>query len=95
MVRWDASLEMVPWASLPQLPYVSTANGMQDQPNSWHLGPLEWSLRASAAKAAAPADLLKMTEQSGEVMVRSSAAGLPLSQPAIRMSAGLVWARSL
>ena len=40
-------------------------------------------------------DLLKMAEQSGEVMVRSSAAGLPLSQPAIRMSAGLVWARSL
>ena len=33
----------------------------------------------------------KMTEQSGEVMVRSSAAGLPLSQPAMRMSAGLVF----
>ena len=33
-----------------------------------------------------------MAEQS-EVMVRSSATGLPLSQPAIRMSAGLVWAK--
>ena len=29
-----------------------------------------------------------MAEQSGEVMVRSSAAGLPMSQPAIRVSAG-------
>ena len=67
-------------------------------PNSWHFGPFEWNLRASAARAAALAwqhDLLKMAEWSGEVMVRSSAAGLPLSQPAIRMSVGLVWARSL
>ena len=30
-----------------------TANGMQDQPNSWHLGPLECGLQASAARAAA------------------------------------------
>ena len=34
--------------------YVTTANGMQDKPNSWHLDPLEWSLQASAARAAAP-----------------------------------------
>ncbi|KAL5493556.1 hypothetical protein EMCRGX_G014754 [Ephydatia muelleri] len=27
----------------------------EDQPNSRHLGPLEWSLRVSAARAAAPA----------------------------------------
>ena len=52
MARWDANLEKVSWASLSELPYVSTANGMQDQPNSWHLGPLE---RVSAARAAAPA----------------------------------------
>ena len=70
-------------------------HGMQGQPNSWHLGPLECSLQASAARAATPAWSLKMAEQSGEVMVRSSPAGLPLSQPAMRVSAGLVWGRSL
>lgn len=51
----DASLEKVSWDRLSQLPYISTANGMQDQPNSWHLGPFEWSLGASAARATTPA----------------------------------------
>ena len=44
-------LEMVSRTSLSQLPYVSTTNGMQDQPNCWHLGPLEWSLQTSVAWA--------------------------------------------
>eukprot|EP00731_Ephydatia_muelleri_P030959 Em0022g473a len=45
---------------------------MQDQPDSWHLGPFEWSLRASAAWAPAPAwwhNSLKMAEQRGHSMV--------------------------
>ena len=49
--------EMPAWRWYPGLLYpnfhVSTANGMQDQPNSWHLGPLKCSLRVSAARTAA------------------------------------------
>ena len=29
MARWDASREMVDWASAPQQPYVSTAKGIE------------------------------------------------------------------
>ena len=36
-----------------------------------------------------------MAGQRGDVMVMPSAAGLPLSQPAMKMSAGLVASRSL
>ncbi|KAL5516753.1 hypothetical protein EMCRGX_G002161 [Ephydatia muelleri] len=64
-------------------------HGMQDQPNSWHLGPLECSLQASAARAATPAWSLKMAEQSGEVMVRSSArrfASVPASNESVSRS---------
>ena len=42
-----------------------------------------------------PDDTIRSRWQGVEVMVRSSAAGLPWSQPAIRMSAGLVWAHDL
>ena len=71
---------MLEKVSLPQLPYVSTANGMQDQPNSWYLGPLKWR---------------NMAGQRGDVMVMSNAAGLSLSNPAMWISAGLVWSRSM
>ena len=40
MARWDANLQNVRWASLPQLWNVSTAKGMYVHPNSWHLRPL-------------------------------------------------------
>ena len=39
--------------------------------------------------------LPKTLGQSGDETAMSSAAGFPLSHPAIRMSAGLVWLRSL
>ena len=94
MARWDDSLENISWASFPQLPYVSIATRMQVHPNSRHFGPLESCLRASAATAAAPAirlDSPKMAGVRGYVTVISSAAGLPLSHPAMKISAGRVW----
>ncbi|KAL5457011.1 hypothetical protein EMCRGX_G034244 [Ephydatia muelleri] len=91
MARWDDSLENISWAPFPQLPYVSIATRMQVHPNSRHFGPLESCLRASAATAAAPAirlDSPKMAGVRDDVTVISSAAGLPLSHPAMRISAG-------
>eukprot|EP00731_Ephydatia_muelleri_P001930 Em0001g1930a len=46
------------------VPSRDAATLLPDQPNSWHLGPLECSLQASAARAATPAWSLKMAEQS-------------------------------
>eukprot|EP00731_Ephydatia_muelleri_P031656 Em0023g163a len=69
------------------------ATRMQVHPNSRHFGPLESCLRASAATAAAPAirlDSPKMAGVRDDVTVISSAAGLPLSHPAMRISAGRV-----
>ena len=86
--RWDDSLENISWASFPQLPYISTATGMQVHHNYRHLRPLESSLRASAAKAAAPTiwlDFPKMAGVRGDVTAISSATGLPLSHPAMRI----------
>ena len=92
MARWDANLENMRWASLPQLQNVSAAKGMHVHPNSWHLGPLESSLQVSTAVEASPDalhDSLSMAGQRGDVTSR--AAGLPLSHPAMSKSAGLVW----
>eukprot|EP00731_Ephydatia_muelleri_P031141 Em0022g655a len=64
---------------------------MQDKPKS--LGILDHLSGAYGPKLQGllhqPGDTIRSRWQS-----RSSAARLPLSQPAIRMSAGLVWARS-
>ena len=48
--------EMPAWRGVPSL-LVSMAvclhaDQMQDQPNSWYLGPLAWSLQAFAGRAA-------------------------------------------
>ena len=53
MDRQEASWLMVLLASSPQLPYVTTASGIQTQPNSSPFGSLAVCFLASAAKAAA------------------------------------------
>ena len=88
MARWDANLEIVRRASLPQLQNVLTAKGMHFHPNSSHLGPLVRSLRVSAAVEAAPDELhdsLSMAGQRGDVTVTSKVAGLSLSHPAMHI----------
>ena len=87
----DARREKV--ASLPQLPYVSTAGGIQNYPSSEHLGSLALCFRTSASSAAAPTDMLasgRMETDNGDVTVTSKAACLPLSQSKASMSAGRV-----
>ena len=82
-------------ASLPQLPYVSTARGTHTQPSSWHLGSLVMCLRCSLAAAAAPTVIpasFSTAEVSGEATVTSHA--VPLSQSATKTSAGRVCLRS-
>ena len=88
-----ASLSRHLMASSPQHPYVSTAKGMQTQPKRLHFASLVACLRASAADAADPAVTLasfKVVGFSGDVTVKSNAAGLPNSQFWTRMSAGRV-----
>ena len=67
MARWDANVENVRWASLPQLQNISTARGMHVDLNFSHLGPLVWSLRVSAAVEAAPDDLHDSLSMLGKV----------------------------
>ena len=88
-----ASLSRHFMASSPQHPYVSTAKGMQTQPKRLHFASLEACLRASAADAVDPAVTLasfNVVGFSGDVSVKSNAAGLPNSQFWTRMSAGRV-----
>ena len=59
------------------------------------LGSIEVELVGGAQLQGLHQHLPKMLGQSGDETVMSSAAGFPLSHPAIRMSAGLVWSRSL
>ena len=90
----DARREKVACASLPQLPYVSTASGTQTYPSSEHLGSLTLCFRTSASSTAALTDLLvsgRMETDNGYVTVTSKAACLPLSQFNASMSAGRVW----
>ena len=80
-------------ASSPQQPYVSTVKGIQTHPKRLHLSSLAACLRSSAADAADPAITLasfKVEVFSGDVMVKSKAAGLPNSQLCTRISAGRV-----
>ena len=89
----DARREKVARASLPQLPYVSTASGTQTHPSSEHLGSLALCFRPSASSAAAPTDMLdsgRMETDKGDVTVTSKAACFPLSQSKASMSAGRV-----
>ena len=61
-------------ASLPQLPYISTARGTHTQPSSWHLGSLAMCLHCSLAAAAAPTiipALFSTAGVSGEATVTS------------------------
>eukprot|EP00731_Ephydatia_muelleri_P011203 Em0006g97a len=79
----DARREKMARASLPQLPYVSTASGTQTHPSSEHLGSLAMYFRTSAISAAAPTDMLasgRMETDNGDVTVTLKAACLPLSQ---------------
>ena len=64
--KWDANLEKGRWASLPQLPKVSTTKGMQDHPNSWHLG--EKLAGLCCHICCIGHDSLKMAGQSGDVI---------------------------
>lgn len=79
--------------SLPQLVYVSTANGMLDQPDIRHLGSLSGAygllLKGLLHQ---PGDMThtKMAGQSGDVMAMSNVTGLPLFHLAMKISAG-VW----
>ena len=82
-------------ATLPQLPYVSTARGTHTQPSSWHLGSLAMCLRCLLAAAAAPAVIpasFSTAGVSGEATVTSHAASLPHFDT--KTSAGRVCLRS-
>ena len=73
---------------MPQLPYVSTASGIQTHPSSEHLGSLALCFHTSASSAAAPTDMLASGRMETDVTVTSKAACLPLSQSKANMSAG-------
>ena len=78
-------------SSVPQQPYVSTASGMDTHSSSAHLASLDLCLRSSMAKATDLAVTLtsgKLLETSGDVTVKSNAAGLPIIQFSARTSAG-------
>ena len=67
-----------------------------------HMSPLPMECRASPTfgiwvnwSGACGPLVQGLLHRSGEVIIRSSATGLPLFQPAISMSAGMVWARTL
>ena len=79
-------------ASLPQLPYFPTANGMQDQPTPGIRVHWSGACGPHLHRLPYPVDTTHPRWQSsGDVMVISNVAGLPLSLPATRMSAGVVW----
>ena len=91
MARQAARLEKDCCASVPQHPYDSTARGMHTHPSSAHLGSLALCFLASATRAEDPNLTLasvKVAGLSGEVIVRSKAAGLPRCQLLTSTSAG-------
>ena len=80
MARRAARREKDCCASVPQNPYDSTARGMHTHPSSAHFESLALWFLASATRAEDPhltPALVKVIGLSGEVMVRSKAAGLP------------------
>ena len=71
---------------------------MHTQPSSAHLESLALCFLSSAAKAADPVVTLasgKLLAVSGDVTVKSNAAGFPIIQFAARTSAGRVWRSSI
>eukprot|EP00731_Ephydatia_muelleri_P019543 Em0012g368a len=54
-LRYMATVLSFKWDKAFSIASSYDANLEKDQPNSWHFGPFEWSLRASPARAAAPA----------------------------------------
>ena len=86
------ALKTIPGPPFPNcLPCISTATGMQVHPNPMHFRPLESCLQVSAARVSAPTiqlDPPKMQGVRGDVTVIYSAAGLPLSHPAMRVEYG-------
>ena len=85
------SLEMVSWASLPQFPYVPMECRTNLTPGIW----VHWSLVYGPLLQGLLQQFGEMTHLRwpvrGDVMVMSSAAGMPLSHPGMKMSAGLVY----
>ena len=82
-------------ASRPQLPYFSTAKGMQTQPSSSHFGSLAVCF---LQKLLHPMLYLLLTcmilDARGDVTVKSSVASYSNSQSLITTSAGWEWPRS-
>ncbi|KAL5488937.1 hypothetical protein EMCRGX_G017964 [Ephydatia muelleri] len=82
MARRAARREKDCCASVPQHPYDSTARGMHTHPSSAHFESLALCFLASANRAEDPhltPASVKVIGLSGEVTVRSKAAGLPIS----------------
>ena len=70
--------KMPPWRWYPEPPCPNYHIGLhceQDQPNSWHWGPLEWTYGPPGC-----CTYSQVAGQRGDNVVISRAAGLPLSQ---------------
>ena len=91
MARRAARREKDCCASVPQHPYDSTARGMHTHPSSAHFESLSLCFLASANRAEDPhltPASVKVIGLSGEVILRSKAAGLPRCQLLTSTSAG-------